>query len=415
MNLKKRIKDKVKNTLDDIGVEITFPGFGIQSKTFITMKPEGEIYGKALLALIIEPFLLGDGQNVSSKHTNEQESLEIANVFLELGFEIDIISKLRPKFKPDSDYTFYVNHRTNFEKFTGSLNSDCIKIVHLDVSHWLFSNYSALKRAFELRERRKIAISSFRHITENKAIELCDYATMLGNDFTMGTYRFAGKKIYRTSLPTYTTYDWPEGKDFDECKNRFLWFGSSGFVHKGLDLVLEIFSRSPHLQLTVCGPVDEDAEFRNAYYRELYETPNITTLGWIDVASPRFVEIANNNVAIVFPSCAEGSNGGVITCMQAGLIPIVSVQSGVDVDPSYGFVLEKSDTGEIESRLKAITKMDAGTLKEMAHKAWSYARTNNTIETFHNDFKRAIIDIIEQENARRDKKIRYNPGYVKPV
>ncbi|MFN2372999.1 MAG: glycosyltransferase family 1 protein [Cyclonatronaceae bacterium] len=408
MNLKKVIKDKVKSTLDDIGVEVQFPGFGIQSKTFINLKPVGEIYGKALLALIIEPFLLSEDQKISSKHTNEQESLEIANVFLELGFEVDIISKLRQKFKPEKEYMFYVNHRTNFETHSASLNKDCIKIVHLDVSHWLFSNYAALKRTYELRERRKIAISSFRHITENKAIELCDYATMLGNDYTMGTYRYASKKIYHTSLPTYTTYDWPEGKDFEACKNRFLWFGSSGFVHKGLDLVLEIFSRSPHLHLTVCGPIDEDAEFRNTFHKELYDTPNITTLGWVDVASPRFVDIANNHVAIVFPSCAEGSNGGVITCMQAGLIPIVSVQSGVDVDPSYGLVLGKSDMEEIESKLAAVANLDAGTLKEMAHKAWSYARENNTITAFHEDYKRAIIDIVEQENARREKKIRYN-------
>jgi hypothetical protein len=408
MNLKKAIKDKVKKTLDDIGVEVQFPGFGIQSKTFINMKPEGEIYGNALLALIIEPFLLNEDQKVSSKHTNEQESLEIANVFLELGFEVDIISKLRQKFTPEKEYTFYVNHRTNFETHSELLNEDCIKIVHLDVSHWLFSNFSALTRAFELRERRKIALSSFRHITENKAIELCDYATMLGNDYTMGTYRYAGKKIYRTSLPTYTTYNWPESKDFDACKNRFLWFGSSGFVHKGLDLVLEIFSRSPHLQLTVCGPVDEDAEFRNAYNKELYETPNIATLGWVDVASPRFVEVANSHAAIVFPSCAEGSNGGVITCMQAGLIPIASVQSGVDVDPSYGFLLETSGMDEIKSSIDSVSNMDAVTLKEMAYKAWSYARENNTITAFHDDFKHAIVDIIEQENTRREKKIRYN-------
>jgi hypothetical protein len=412
MNLKKVIKEKIKNTLDNTGIEIRFPGFGIDSKTFITMKPEGEIHGKALLALIIEPFLINEGEKISSSHTNEQESLEIAKIFLELGFEIDIISKLRPRFKPEKDYTFYVNHRTNFEKISGLLNSDCVKIVHLDVSHWLFSNYSAIKRAWELRERRKLAISSIRHITENRAIEECDYATMLGNDFSIGTYGYSGKKIYRTNLPTYTTYDWQDNKDFSACRTNFLWFGSSGFVHKGLDLVLEIFSRKPYLNLTVCGPVDDDPEFQKAYHKELYDTPNIHTLGWVDVDSPQFKDIARQHIAIVFPSCAEGSNGGVITCMQAGLIPVASIQSGVDIDPSYGIVLSESDIGEIENAVDVVSGTDAGKLKIMANKAWTHARNNHTIDVFHEDYKNALIDIIKQENSVRDIKISANTGQV---
>ena len=59
-------------------------------------------------------------------------------------------------------------------------------------------------------------------------------------------------------------------------------------VHKGLDLVLEAFAATPELQLTVCGPVDRERNFNDFYRRELYRTPNIRTVGWIDVAGREF-------------------------------------------------------------------------------------------------------------------------------
>ena len=62
-------------------------------------------------------------------------------------------------------------------------------------------------------------------------------------------------------------------------------------MHKGLDLVLEAFARMPELHLTVCGPIHEEPAFEAAFRRELYETPNIETLGWVDIASPAFAEL----------------------------------------------------------------------------------------------------------------------------
>ena len=41
----------------------------------------------------------------------------------------------------------------------------------------------------------------------------------------------------------------PEGKDFEVCRPHFMWLGSRGFVHKGLDVVLEAFSEMPELAL----------------------------------------------------------------------------------------------------------------------------------------------------------------------
>ena len=70
-------------------------------------------------------------------------------------------------------------------------------------------------------------------------------------------------------------------------------------VHKGLDLVLEAFAGMPEYHLTVCGPVASEKDFERGYNQELYHTPNIHTFGWIDVDSPKFINLAAQCVGIV--------------------------------------------------------------------------------------------------------------------
>ena len=143
-----------------------------------------------------------------------------------------------------------------------------------------------------LRDRRGVALDSHKFIGINRAIEAADYATLIGNGFDYATYAFAGKPVFQVPNPAAVTYPFPEAKDFAAARRRFLWIGSQGFVHKGLDLVLEAFARMPDHHLTVCGPLDAEPAFVAAFRRELFETPNIETLGWVDIASPAFAEPA---------------------------------------------------------------------------------------------------------------------------
>jgi len=92
-------------------------------------------------------------------------------------------------------------------------------------------------------------------IETNKAIECADIATILGNEFTISTYNYAKKPMYRIPISAPSTYSWDESKDFDNCKKKYLCFGSGGFVHKGLDLVLEAFTNMPVLQPKYIWPI----------------------------------------------------------------------------------------------------------------------------------------------------------------
>ena len=232
-----------------------------------------------------------------------------------------------------------------------------------------------------------------RSLQPNMAIEHADYATVLGNEFTISTYQYGNKPLYRVPISAPVQYPWPENKDFDASRRHFLWFGSGGFVHKGLDLVLEAFAEMPDYQLTVCGPIHKERDFEKAYYRELYDTSNIHTVGWIDIESPKFLEISRRCIALIYPSCSEGQSGGVVTCLHAGLIPIISYESGVDVD-GFGVVLKSCSIDTIKDSVRTISGLSRNELQNRARKAWEYSRANHTKERFAEEYRKSISAIL---------------------
>lgn len=360
--------------------------------------------GNALIAYILEPFLLKPEESHSQSHTHHAESLLIAQSFLEQGYNVDVIDYRNALFTPVKEYSFFVSARTNFVKLAEKINKDCIKIAHLDTAHFLFNNAMAYRRLLNLQLRRGVTNTSIRVIEHNFAAEYADYLTMLGNDFTRSTYSYAGKIIFPLPVPTPNTFPYQQDKNFSKCKNRFLWLGSGGLVHKGLDLVLEVFSEMPECHLTVCGPIDDIAEreFNQAFHRELYQIPNIETVGWVDVSSQKFIDIANNCSALIYPSCSEGQSGAVITALQAGIIPVISYESGVDVD-DFGIIMNSCSYAEIQGTIKKYLTKSNKELAEMSRKAYKYAMENHTKENYLQEFNKVIKYIEDEKLGNNDR------------
>ncbi|MEX2543139.1 MAG: glycosyltransferase [Trueperaceae bacterium] len=351
----------------------------------------------ALLSYVIEPFLLEPGTPIPNNHTNHWESLQMARTLLDLGFGVDVISYRNTTFVPHREYELFVGARTNFSRIAGQLGPQCVKVAHLDTAHWLVNNANAYQRALAIKQRTHAVIDLPRKVVEpNWAIESADYATILGNRFTEDTYRYAGKPIFRLPLPTCQVFDWQEGKSFDESRRRFVWFGSDGLVHKGLDLALEAFAEMEDFELVVCGPIARDRRFVNAYRRELYELPNIRTVDWVDIASEEFREIVGTSLAVVYPSCSEGGGGSVITCMQAGLIPVVTPEASVDIDPRFGVLLSDGSIEGIRMAVRRLSERPEAELRAMAHASWRTARNTYTRERYGTAFRHVIEGILER-------------------
>ena len=366
----------------------------------VSLKPKQPSKGNVLLSYRIEPFLLKPGQPMPNDHTWYWEVWQIAQTFLDLRYNVDVIQFHNDKFVPQKDYAFFIDIRHRMEALAPKLNQDCIKVFHVDIANMVFRNAAECSRLLELQQRKGITLKPQRFEMPNLGIEYADCATVLGNNFTVGTFKYANKPMYRIPISSPVVYPYPDKKDFEAVRKNFLWIGGSALVLKGLDLVLDAFAQMPEYHLTVCGPVSSDKEFEKAFYKELYETPNIHTYGWIDVSSPEFIEVTNNCLGLVYPSVSEGQSGAVISCLQAGLIPILSYESGVDVH-DFGVIFDNLSLEEIKAKVRKISNFPAEDLKLMSGKAWEYARANHTKEKFAQAYRNAVEQMLEDHNSKK--------------
>jgi glycosyltransferase involved in cell wall biosynthesis len=255
-------------------------------------------------------------------------------------------------------------------------------------------------RLLNLRKRKGIVLEPKRTMKPHHSYEYADYITLLGNDFTLSTFDHIKKPVFKIPISTNVVFPWPEDKDYENCRSHFLYFGGWGFVHKGLDLVLDAFAQMPDHHLYVCGPIHAESDFERAFHKELYETPNIHTIGWVDVNSSKFLEILTKCVGFVFPSCSEAMSGGVVQCIHAGLIPIISYESGVDIF-DFGVILKDCSVDNIKSAILSVSSFPAEKLKSMSRKAWQYARRNHTRERFAQEYSNAINQIMAKHFSQK--------------
>ena len=309
----------------------------------------------------------------------------MAETLVELGFEVDAVSWTNGTFVPQRDYDLVLDVRTNLERWAPLLGERALKVLHCDTAHHAFHNPAQRERLRRLEARRGIRLTPHRLLPETRSIESADCATVLGNGFTMTTWAAAagaGKPIVRVPVSCPWTYDWPAGKDFAAASRRWIWIGSDGFVHKGLDLVLEAFAGLRGFELAICGPLWREPSFERAFYRELYRTPNIRTLGWVDPGSARFRELARTSIGVVFPSCSEGGGVSALVGLHAALQPLVTRESSIDLPAGLDPYLRDAEPAEIRERIEAVAARSSAELEAQARASWEHARARHTRERF---------------------------------
>jgi len=338
-----------------------------------------------------EAFSRADGR-LPTYHANLWECREIVRTFLDLGFDVDVINFRNFLFTPKRPYDFLVDTRNNMQRLTSVLGDDCKKIHHIETSHMLFQNAAEFSRLLDLQQRRGIALQPRRvERRSNQIIEHADLAVLYGGEHSARTWAYAGKPLYQVPGTPVREFPSPATKDFDQIRKNFLWIGSGGLVLKGLDLTLEAFASMPDHHLTVCGPLDDEPDFKQAFHRELYETPNITTLGWVDLHTPSFEEVLRRTVGMVYPSASESLSGVTINGLHAGLIPIVTAECGVLFGPDIGTILPTASVGSIRRAVQEVSGQSTSRLEEMAASAWHFARATHTRQRFSVAY-RAIIE-----------------------
>lgn len=361
----------------------------------VHVRTRGRRRGRALVSYLTTPLR----ERGPSSHSQAWEARQVVRTWLELGFDVDAIDYRDRTFRPRGSYDVAVDVRRNLERLAGGLGEGCVRIAHLDSTHLLVAAAAEYRRLAALRDRRGVVLGPRRVERLNHLIEHAHAATLLGNDVTAATWAYARRPLHQLPVSAPAVFAHPRGRDVEDVRRRWLWLGSGGMVHKGLDLVLEAFAGAPELELVVCGPVDAEPDFAAAYERELRGTASIRTLGWVDVTSPQFAELAASCVGLVYPTCAEGQAGSVVAALAAGLVPVVTPQAGVDVGADVGRVLAADPTVEdVRAAVRAVSDLPAAPLAQMAAAAWEQARTAHSRSAFASRYRAAVVEILSAQS-----------------
>lgn len=334
MGVVKMIKQIIKNFCDAIGIDAKRRG-AIRSLLHGDKKIIYDVNKKrhdkrCLFIYITYPFTQ---KNIPLYHQNVWQAREWVKIFDEFGYTVDVADYQREDIEPKYDYDLVIGLiPRGIDIYSKHMKAECKVIAYLTSSNGVYTDAQGEKRASELKQRRGVYVQTRRGgLVIEKKIESMDAAFFIGNEYNVQSYsEFIMPPIYYIKN-TGHTFDTKKINYENKSSKKFVYFGSAGSVHKGLDLLLEVFAElgSPY-ELFVCGNFKDEEDFCKEYAKELFNTSNIHPIGRIEIDSDLFWDIMNRCAYSVLPSCAEGMAGSVLTTMSAGIINICSKECGFD-------------------------------------------------------------------------------------
>jgi glycosyltransferase involved in cell wall biosynthesis len=318
----------------------------------------------------------------------------MAESYLDLGFSVEVVDCGNHLYEPPPDCRIAIDIHSHLERWDARLPKDCLRVLHATGPHWLQWNLAELRRLAAVRDRKGIALAPRRQAEPSRAVEVASQVTVLGNDYTLRSFAFGGKPVTRVPISSAYTFPWPEARDFETARRRFLWVGSYGMVHKGLDLVLDAFARLPHLELSVGGRPEKEQDFFALYRRELQTLPNIRFLGWLDMGTPEFLEVARTHAGIIYPSSAEGGAGSVIHAMHAGMVPIVTEAASIDTG-DFGVCVSQATVEGVCEAVSHFASLSPSDVAVRARRSYEHARAYHTREQFRFNYARFAASLAE--------------------
>ena len=383
---------KIQTILNDLRPQRALDLYGNRE-----MKPLGHV----LVSYVPLP-LVGDVARFRG-HSNVWECAEIVRIFNRLGYAVDLISWRDATFVPRRDYAMVFDIHRNLSRCSGP---ETRAIFHVTGSNPVFSNMAEQRRLADLRERRGGMLAPQRSVNEedlrlfDENMDRADLITLIGNEVTEATFPPAFRDKIRRVIATGAWL--PGGREpaLPAAAREFLWFNGTGAVHKGLDLTLEVFARHPELVLHLVGPYLKEKDFVSAYHRELTGCPNIRSHGFLYPSGRKFREIAGQVSAFVSPSCSEGISTSAITCMQLGLIPVISAHSGITLPSDIGCLLQECTVEEIENALLTLAAKSDEDLRVERARSREFALNRFSREEFSTIMEKALLSQVKGARSR---------------
>jgi hypothetical protein len=344
---------------------------------------------KVLISYIVFPYYINN-----NNHSNSLEMKTIAKLFHDLGFTVDIIHYTNSKKINYSKYNVIFGFGNPFENSFSHNSSELIRIYYATGAHVFHQNPAEVNRVSQFNKKYncKLLPKRLTPWTWTLSTSFSDYLIVLGNKWTVSTYaRYTFKPIYSLNATALFNKSFKYGElDIEKVKTSFLWFGSSGLIHKGLDLCLDFFSSKPDLTLHICGIYESDFFLVMKSY---LDCENIHFHGFIDVMSDKFLEITSQCLFSILPTCSEGQSTSLLTTMSVGLIPVASRYTGLDIE-NLGFLLNKIDIESLENEVEKISSSTNSYLALKSHESYLYAIKKHNLDFYYSELSEILNEIL---------------------
>lgn len=225
-------------------------------------------------------------------------------------------------------------------------------------------------------------------------IALAKYGIFMGNAYTADSYYrdfgsmhlnfISPSGLYNNSFKLSTEKKFP--------RDVFLWFGSSGVVHKGLDILVDAFKEIPEAKLLIAGC----ALAEEKYLIDYKNYNNIENVGFLDVQSDKFLEVIAKSGFIIFPSASEGMSTAVLTCMRHGLIPVITRSCGIDVY-DFGYIIDSYKVEDIIKLIHKIMLIDEEQLCKQQKQVYELANKLYTLDSYSQQLSTVVDKILFKE------------------
>ena len=382
-----KLFNKLKNTVDKIKTQSLISN--------VNLVVESEYAKRALLIYIVRPFLKRDD---SSGHQNRRQSKQIVNLLDQSGYVVDVVDIKNRTFRPDNVYDLVICNRV----IDTPLNNDAIRIYLATTLHHQAHNENLRKRHERLYKRRVCRLPLRRVYPERMPyVQKADAIVGFGNEFIMNSWRGA----FNVPVYPFNNYGFKEtefvfdSKDFSTARRNFLFFASKSQMQKGLDLLLEIFPKYPHLHLYICSGYKREPDFCACYHKELFDTANIHPIGYVRVNGPEYNELVRKCAFVIAPSCSEGQSGSVVQCMHSGLIPLVTREAGLDTE-DFGITFADDSLEEIERVIIEVSELPGSWHMERSVRTRKASEEKYSEDAFMDRWRNILAEILNCAGAK---------------
>lgn len=371
----------------------TFMNSQVQNVT--TLMPDCQSRGRVLVCCMPYP----KNENELKRHAVVWTSYKICNIFVEKGFIVDVVSNGDESFVPKQKYDIIFDAYWNLARLSQSAPKNCKKIVLFSEGYQPYANKAEQQRIENMKKRRQVDSYEAKRVREidcmDKSFAVADHAILIGNQHTLNTYPEAWQekiKIITTNSLEPSLVKTRE--DILNSKQEFIWHFGQGAVHKGLDLVLEVFASHPEWNLNIIANIQSEPDFIKIYHNELFETSNIKYHGFMDTSGEAFKAILQNCIAFIAPSCSEGISPACAILLKAGLYPIISENCGIDLPSNCGFELKDCSLQEIEDGILSVLNKTPEDLVTEIIACQNFAQEKYSQKQFSKDMEVFVKEIL---------------------